>query len=148
MNQIIVFCAEYFIYLSIFIVGVYALFAIHTKYRVWQSLCTVVFAMTAWVIAHLLKAIVMHPRPEVSQLIVPDSLYSFPSGHATFMFALAYGMYHIEKRLSFILFILAIVSGGARVLGGIHFWYDIVGGLVLGVIVAYVGIIVSRRVLK
>lgn len=103
----------------------------------------------AWVIAHVLKDIIAHPRPDLAlALITPDSLYSFPSGHATFMFTLAFTMFGFDKRAGVVIGVLALFAGVARVLSGVHFWYDIVGGVVLAAIIASTVLFFCKRFFK
>jgi undecaprenyl-diphosphatase len=63
---------------------------------------------------------------------------SFPSGHASAMFAIAMSIYFYDKKLGWILFGLSLITGIFRVIVGYHFPSDIVGGLALGVIVSAV----------
>jgi membrane-associated phospholipid phosphatase len=43
-----------------------------------------------------------------------------------------------NRKPAVILLVLALFTGAARVLAGVHFWYDIVGGAILGYMTAYV----------
>ena len=99
MNELIIICAKYLIFIS----AAYAFFHVVIKHERKNHIRHVVTifgsAVFAWVIAHVLKNAVAHPRPDaLHALIVPDDVYSFPSGHATFMFALAFCMYGFDKR--------------------------------------------------
>jgi undecaprenyl-diphosphatase len=60
---------------------------------------------------------------------------SFPSGHALFFFAFATVIYRHNKRWGWIFFIGATLMGIARVVGGIHWSTDVLGGAVLGILV-------------
>lgn len=149
INEAIIFCATYLIYIA----AVYAVLHVFLKHDRRHHLLHVATVLGSgligWVIAHILKPLIAHARPDLTTaLIMPDDLYSFPSGHATFMFALAFAMYGFNKRAGKILFILAFVAGAARVLAGVHYWYDILGGLVLGAGVASIMYLVLRRFFK
>lgn len=149
MNTIIIFCASYLIYISA-LFAVLRVFWKHGKNHYVRNLI-VIFgsAVFAWVIAHFLKGIIALGRPDSAYpLVKPDDVYSFPSGHATFMFALAFAMYGFDKRAGKIIAVLAIATGIARVLAGVHFWYDIVGGCLLGCVVAYICILIAKRFFK
>ena len=79
-----------------------------------------------------------YPRPfvifqDVNQLLLHEQTGSFPSGHASFYFALAMGVYLYNKKLGKIYFILAFLISFARVFAGIHWPFDIAGGLAVGV---------------
>ena len=93
-----------------------------------------------------------NPRPfdamQVHQLI-PESGYSFPSGHAAFFFALAMGVYMYNKKLGWIFFIAAAIMGVARVFAGFHWPADILGGVGVGMLTAVlVDWIASKFVVK
>jgi undecaprenyl-diphosphatase len=62
----------------------------------------------------------------------PDA--SFPSNHAVFCFAAAFSLWSngIRKRIGWILFGLACLVCWARVYLGVHFPFDMVGGLLVG----------------
>lgn len=81
-----------------------------------------------------------HPRPftvlTVRQLI-PESGFSFPSGHAAFFFALSTAVYFYNRKLGAIFFVVSALMGLARVYAGVHWPIDIAGGVVLGVLTAF-----------
>jgi undecaprenyl-diphosphatase len=148
MDFLIISFAEYLLYIA-FVYAVLHTYFLHEKKHHIRHIATMVgVPVFAWLISHTIKDIVAHPRPDLSvALIVPDSLYSFPSGHATLMFALAATMYAYDKKAGLFLAILAILTGIARVLAGVHYWYDIVAGAVLGYVVSLVVVIFLRRVI-
>ena len=90
-----------------------------------------------FVFASLLKGFFAIARPD-GGLIVGDG-YSFPSGHATFFFALAAAVYMKDKRWGAVFLILAAVLSILRVATGLHYTSDILAGAALGVLVAFVG---------
>lgn len=149
MNEAIYFLAA----VPIFISSIYSLYHVITKHERKhhiQHIVTIAFsAVMAWLIAVVLKNQIAHPRPDLSKaLFYPNDPYSFPSGHATFMFGLSFAMYSFDKHAGKILFILAFITGVARILAGVHYWYDILGGFVLGAGVASIIVAFSRRILK
>jgi undecaprenyl-diphosphatase len=70
--------------------------------------------------------------------VLVDTAASFPSGHTIFMFALATGVWRINKRFGWWLYALGLLIGAARVAGGVHYPSDIVGGIVLGIATSFV----------
>jgi membrane-associated phospholipid phosphatase len=69
------------------------------------------------------------------QALIPHPLdNSFPSGHALFSGAIIVGIYrYIPRRdILIIAIILALVTTLSRVLAGIHYPWDILGGFILG----------------
>ncbi len=81
------------------------------------------------------------PRPflthHLHQLLSENS-YSFPSVHATFFFAFACAIYQYNKKWGIWFFILVIIMSIGRVAAGIHYPSDILGGIIVGSITAYV----------
>lgn len=105
----------------------------------------------AWYAAHYLKLLINFPRPDLSHaLFLPVDIHSngLPSAHAAFMFALAATMYSFDRRAGIVLYILAIITGVARVLAGVHFWYDIVGGAVLGYFLSWGVVVLCKRLIR
>ncbi len=91
----------------------------------------------------LIRYFYYHPRPflilqEVHLLIAKDMESSFPSGHASFFFALAMGVYLYNKKSGLIFLATAGLIGFARIFVGIHWPLDILTGAVLGIITAII----------
>lgn len=74
--------------------------------------------------------------------LIPHELGgSFPSGHAVFFFSLATTIWLHNRRLGVLFYALALINGITRVIAGVHWPSDILGGALLGIIV---GIIADR----
>lgn len=149
MNLLIIFCAQALIFIAVVYAVLHVYFKHEKRHHIRHIAMVLGAAVLSWVMAHFLKDIVAHPRPDLAMaLINPGDPYSFPSGHASFMFALAFAMHVFDKKAARILFILAVLTGIARVLVGVHFWYDIVGGVALGLIVSIVVVTLGKRFIK
>lgn len=71
---------------------------------------------------------------------------SFPSGHATSVFAAAVALSFIFPGARLLWFVLAFVIGASRVVVGAHYPSDVVGGAALGAAAAYlVALVFARR---
>jgi undecaprenyl-diphosphatase len=146
MNTLIIFCAAYLIFIAAAYATLHIYFKHEHKHHMRHIVMVIGTAVLAWVIAHFAKDWIGHLRPTgVPTLIAPDDTYSFPSGHASFMFALAFTMHYLDRKAARILFALAIVTGIARVLAGVHFWYDIVGGAVFGLVISWIVVTLCKR---
>ncbi len=71
--------------------------------------------------------------------------WSFPSGHAAFFFALSTAVYFYNKKWGVFFFIASSLLSIGRIMGGVHYPSDILGGAIIGVLCAY---LVRRYILK
>jgi len=92
-------------------------------------------------IVEAIRYFIYYPRPfavleNINQLIVHAPTSSFPSGHATFFFALAFGTYFYspfgQKKIGVWLLVLAGLIGFSRIYAGIHWPLDIIAGIIVG----------------
>ena len=111
-------------------------------YRRWGllGLTIVAVALADWS-AMGLKALFDRERPplryaEPEPLVRTPHDGSFPSGHAATSFAAATILSLAFPRLAPVLFVLAAAVAWSRVYVGVHYPFDILGGAVLGVLVA------------
>ncbi len=81
-------------------------------------------------------------------LIKLSDLSSFPSGHATFYFALALSVFHFSKKRGWIYIFSAILIGLARIFVGVHFLSDIIAGFAFGAIAYLISWLVFRKQIK
>ena len=80
------------------------------------------------------------PRPfsvlPTHQLLT-DTAWSFPSGHATFFFALGTALYFYNKRWGSVFLAATVLITVSRIIAGIHYPSDIITGAGIGVCIAY-----------
>ena len=108
----------------------------------------------AFLAGTLVKLAIARPRPDVALIALPGS-YSFPSGHAVaasaFYLTLALLASHAERRAAPRRLIIgagvavALLVAWSRVYLGVHYFSDVVGGLMLGWAGALGALTVVRR---
>ena len=92
-------------------------------------------------ITDLIRFFYDRPRPfetmDIYQLVAHGAGSSFPSGHAAFFFALATGVFIYYRKWGILFYLFALAMGISRVIAGIHWPSDILGGAVIGIASAY-----------
>ncbi|MEI6280917.1 MAG: phosphatase PAP2 family protein [bacterium] len=150
-DSIVVFFADTFPYIVIILAGLFLLFhhevlKAEEPFRVFMEkkkeiLLAFFSGGLAWVLAAILKYIIHTPRPFNAfaniQPLISETSFAFPSGHATFFMALAISLLFYHKRVGYIFIFFALLIGIARIIAGVHFPVDILGGFILGALVAY-----------
>ena len=66
------------------------------------------------------------------QSLIKETGFSFPSGHASFFMALACAIFISHKKAGYLFMFFALLIGIARIIAGVHFPVDILGGFILG----------------
>ena len=142
-DGLIVFFASYLAYLVVVALLVLVFFSHYSKLEKWTIL---IVAGTASIIARfgateLIRVFYQRPRPFIAlpdaHQLFTDSAWSFPSGHATFFFALSTAVYLYNKKWGIWFFGATILITVSRVIAGVHYPSDILGGALIGVVVAY-----------
>ncbi|MEE8185299.1 MAG: phosphatase PAP2 family protein, partial [Thermodesulfobacteriota bacterium] len=120
----------------------------------WRSLFALFLVS---IFLHILKAVFERPRMGYSDsaliaLLENPSIFdftgrynSFPSGHTTVSFILAYTISYFYPRMRFILYPIAALVGFSRVYLGSHYPSDIVSGAFIGTGFGY---LLAHRILK
>lgn len=128
---------DYFLYL--FVLAVALLWFIpKIRTRVYLAAGSIVVGRL--IFTEIIKRILDRPRPyevlSVHQLIVDNERgVSFPSGHATVYFALAFAFRGTKYFWPF--FILAVIGSLGRVFVGVHFPLDVLAGAVIGALTSW-----------
>lgn len=153
LDQVVKYLAEY----SIYVVPVILLVLWFRAKKQREALALSVFSMVfSWLF--LTKVVASHiwfrPRPDLAILNIKEVLfhrpdYSFPSDHATALFALTFGLYVFgyKKAASWFL-ALAILVSISRIAVGVHFPLDIFGGIVSAAIGTLIIYLLAKPILK
>ena len=94
----------------------------------------------------IVKNIVARPRPyrmiEALSILIPEpGEYSFPSGHTSSSFAAGVVLYlMLPKKYGIPAMVLAFLIGISRLYVGVHYPTDVLGGMVMGTLIA-VGVV-------
>lgn len=100
----------------------------------------------AWLVSdaigNLLKHIIERPRPfnvidDIRVLVGRGNSYSFPSNHAMTSFSVAAVLGYFFSYLRIPGYFVAILIGFSRIYVGVHYPSDVIGGGVLGILVAF-----------
>lgn len=154
-DWLVIFCAEYLPYVLITVFLAILIFGKKT-YR--EKIEIFIFSglsifLSRIVITEAIRYFFYISRPfvnnNVHQLIFHKTSGSFPSGHATFFFALAMAVYlFLNKKWGWLFFAGATIISIARVIAGVHWPYDILGGAVVGIFSAIIVNYLTRRRLQ
>jgi undecaprenyl-diphosphatase len=96
--------------------------------------------LASWVV-FVNNALYFRPRPfvdhDVSLLFYQPTDSSFPANTTAATFAIAAAVWGVNRRVGLALYLAAGLYGFARVYAGVHYPLDIVGGALIGVVVAF-----------
>lgn len=136
----IVFLADYFEYfvVALFIAILFLAPFYKDKLKVFLT-AVISVVLSRFIITEIIRFLYCRPRPFISYAVsrlVSENHCSFPSGHATFFFALAMATYFYNKKLGAWFFAAAILMGLSRVIAGVHYPLDILAGAIVGILSA------------
>ena len=136
-DSIIIFCAKYLPYLMVTALVLFLVFGRDRR----RELKMIVFAIASailsrLVITEIIRYFYPHLRPfEVFNFIplIYDYASSFPSGHAAFFFALSTAIFIFHKKWGIVYFLGSFIIVLSRIMAGIHWPIDILGGMIAGI---------------
>ncbi len=139
LDSLAIFFAKYLIYFLVAATGLFFFIIKKNKIR-YLFLTGLSVILSRLVITELIRLFWHRPRPfidhQVNLLIGHSASGSFPSGHAAFLFALSTAVFFFNKKLGIVFLIASFFIGLARVFIGVHYPFDILGGMVVGVLSA------------
>jgi len=153
LDGVIVFFAKYLAYITVAALLVLLYFS---SYAHREKLRIFFVAIAAGLVARygaveLVRYFYERPRPfvdlEVTQLL-SHTAGSFPSGHAAFFFAMATALYLYNKKWRIGFFAAAVLITVSRVVAGIHYPSDILGGAIIGILIGLATFSLSKFLSK
>lgn len=151
MNNIIVFLGEYLGYIMI---GGLLVFFWQTRKKYPRLLLEMIAGavLSRGIITELVRFFWERPRPfienNVAPLIEHAASPSFPSGHATFFFAISAVLYFYNKKAGILFLLGSALLSSARVFAGLHWTSDVIAGAVIGIVSGVLVVQISRRFFK
>ncbi|MDD2934866.1 MAG: phosphatase PAP2 family protein [Candidatus Pacebacteria bacterium] len=151
IDFLVLFFAQYLPYI---LVGIFVVFYFYRFYKsnfdkkIIKEFFIISFsAVLIWFVSQIINFFYYSPRPfialdNINVLFEHGNGDSFPSGHTTFFTTLALMSYlYTKKWFATVLLIGAVLIGVARVIVGVHWPLDILGGFAL----SFVGFYIIRR---
>ena len=140
-DLIIEFFATFFIWFLY--AGLIILWFIDGRIKKEQVVHALLAGFIAWIITILIKHFFPTIRPFIKNGGGVDVLFrptdsAFPSAHTALAFGLAVTIFMHDRRVGWFYLIGALVIGVARVLANVHYPVDILGGAMIGTLVAVV----------
>ncbi|MDP3733235.1 MAG: phosphatase PAP2 family protein, partial [Candidatus Daviesbacteria bacterium] len=138
MDNIMIFGAEYVIYLTIILVFTLA-FKSGPKEK--KALILAVFAIpVAIILIKIIHLFILTPRPFGAY----ETGASFPSRHTSIMAVFTFSYVFLKSKWAIFFVVLTLWVGIARVYVGVHYPIDILGGVIVG----FLSVISAKIILK
>lgn len=136
------FFAQYFEYFLWFCLVLFL--AVNFK-KYWRMVLEAFIAavFTRFILTILIRWLWFRPRPFVALNFVPlidqsAKEASFPSGHASFYFALSTIVYFYNKKAGILFYVVSFLIVISRVYTGVHWPSDIIAGAALGILMGWI----------
>ena len=135
-----------------FLVTTLILFLVVNYKKYWRMVVEAVVAafFTRFILTEIIRWLWFRPRPFITNNVNLLGDYnakeaSFPSGHASFYFALSTIVYFYNKKAGIVFFIASFLVSISRVFVGIHWPSDILGGAAVGILTGWIIIKISKK---
>ncbi len=134
-----IFLAKYLIY---FLIAVFLIFIFRFKSGARQKIFIFCFSaltvlLARGIIFSIIRLAYLRERPFIALQFKPlfeAADASFPSGHTTLLLAMAFAAFLFSRKFGIWFSILALLVGLSRVVAGVHYPSDILGGLLTALV--------------
>ncbi len=153
-DAVIVFFAKYYLFVLAGIMTgfIYKDYYISPRRKFLSGVSAVLLTVGAsFVLAQIIYYFYHRARPFLALPIhhlLTESSYSFPSSHTIVIFSMATAALAYSKRLAYFLYISGFIVGAARVMAGVHYPLDILGGIILGTLMGLVVQVLAKSVTR
>jgi len=139
-SQVVVFMSTYLLWILI----AAALLASRSCrfYARFAFLSSLFAAALGYVVNAIIGWLYFRPRPfealGFNPIHFPATQKSFPSDHTTIAWAIAFSVFYYNRRWGLLLMLFALCASLGRMLAGVHYVSDVVGGIIVAGIAAFV----------
>ena len=130
---------------GIFWIALTLVFLIIRPLRKEGAVMAISLVLTFILVNVIIKPLADRARPfEISQYILENihialpADASFPSGHTSASFAAAFAAFFVKKRTGALLIVIAFLIAISRIYFAVHFPTDVIAGVVIGIVMAYI----------
>ena len=148
LDGLIIFFARHLPYILTIGAFFYVLTRRSWQHRILNAISALLVIILSWgVISRTIKFFYMRPRPYEALDLEPlltNTTSSFPSGHTTLLFALGFLIFSLNRFWGWIFLALSLLVGVSRIIAGVHWPSDILGGIAVGAL----GFLIIKGLLK
>jgi len=149
LDGVIIFFANYFFYFLVFF-GFWFIFQISKGLK--NKIFVLIFFILALIVS---KGIItstiyfFYNRPRPFEVLDFEPLFlnnypSFPSGHTVFLFVFGFIIFYFNRRLGWWFLGFSLLNSVARVVAGVHWPTDIIGG----VVISFLSFLITLKLIK
>ena len=148
MDNLIIFCAKYLVFvIPLIVIYVWLHLAKSSKK---QFLITFILAnIAATVLAMIFSKLHYNARPFVSDgtpaLFSHGTDNGFPSEHTVLAMTLTSMIYYYNRKLAALALVITILVGWGRVAGHVHHGIDILAGILIGALAGTIGYYIAKK---
>lgn len=138
LSEIIFIFADYFLPLAVYS----SILVFFYRRRPDVAVRLILSLFLSWLVGFLFKHFYYLPRPFVLTGTPPAFFWSldgsFPSNHTATTLAVSLTARRYDRKLGFNLTVLSLLVAASRVVLNYHNWWDVIGGILVGCLSAWV----------